>query len=438
MAAAVQVCTLTFQPRSGVGTQTVSGIVDRDGNAFTPTYLMFQGGFTVINTLMTQAGPGGPANASANDQGFANATDGVGTGLADALAFGSFRHCSGGEASYYSLIGVGSSPFFGGYSWRLAYVSAIRSGEFDLVYDQNDNTGDTVRVTAFGGSALNVEILFDGLTNGVKPVSSDTLAPVVGIYAMQLTYPFNHAPSYASGSGGVAGTSVGWDTKLGTPGTAWYWPGSQTSGYRYMRNDQMNAWGSYVSSWDATKVTISGAGTDPNGYLGAGFPIAFSGTGVAANSGAITQPLSAGVQTFNVGINAKWLVLASNGRGGDNAFDSTQGTHSLAWSDSTRQTGFWTGDGEATLPVGIPVKGARYLSNTDALRFAAPDAASTTFTAIATIQSISSDGTVRLNWSSSDGVPREIIWFALGEAAIPVLLTNPMCLVPLPLPVLER
>lgn len=133
----LQACTLIFPAKSlGTGTQTITGIVDSNGNAFAGKVFIFHGN-AVLNTI---------------EQFFRISTgtdDGIlprSVGIDETQNFG-IKTTNGGLSGNDSVFSEHAQFFFGGAIYRTAKISAIRVGEFDLDYSINLLTGDSIIVT---------------------------------------------------------------------------------------------------------------------------------------------------------------------------------------------------------------------------------------------------------------------------------------------------
>lgn len=413
--------------------QTISNVRDKAGNLFTGRLAVVWNANAILNAI-TNTG-----NAYGVNWGIDNGVIGCAGGDADIYQFGSLKVCSAGATTRFSVLDTGANAFFGGDIFRAAYVSAFRLGEFDITYDLNTRTGDTFLVTILGGDTLNIDI-----ASGTVNVAHATVAEPVAMMAMRTILGASATKGGSNGAGGGPMT-WGWDTKMGTRGSVVHFVGNQSSNARGQRNDTFAAncdLASYqsgfpiVSVWGSNSYTISGS----TGSIGVS-QVAFSGLDVRANSGVFTQLLSPGRYSFDTQINPKWVMFAGDGVApASNTLQTDLAEIALGWTDGTRQGGSW--HGENVVGNSVPLRGARFFSDASLLRFAsAINGASTTFGAIAEIIEVRSDGIVTINWSTVDGLAREIRWFALGERPTiipPITVINPICLVPQPSPVFER
>ncbi len=407
----LQVCVSFFAPRSGTGTQTVSGIVDRDGNAFTPTLVLFQSCWTYENGLTSGAIP---TNRYFDSRGIDLITKRCARAVADVEAAG-FKDVAGGTSlGDYSLLDFNAQPSFGGVILRRAKITSTASGSFTLTYDQNDRTGDIVLFTAFGGTDWSVEssaALVDGTyTTSDKPQ---------GLLACPLTPPAASGATF-TGTGGQCVT-WGWDTRDSGRGASAIQVDLQGTQNSYQRTDAFGLTMTsptvlpVVSAWADLGYTIAGN----TGNVTPATPLVFCGDTLRAAQGAFLQQDATGVQVIDVGLDTKWIMFVSAGNEASSTLQSPNCQIVTGWAAETRQTGFWSGE---STPGGFtsPLAGARFLASATTLRFAVANANSTTFTAIAAVTDMDGDaGTVTINWSVNDSVSRQILWFALGEVIVP-------------------
>lgn len=391
----------TFLPRTGTGTQTITGIVDRDGAAFTPKFVLFQSGYAALNILTTT----GTDTVYADFHGADNLTDPVAMTRADCLGagvgkfLGGFQTPAGGGATQASLLDHDAAAAFGGVTYRLATVTAVASGSFTLTYTVNSRTGDAVLCTVLGGDDFDID-QHEEVTNG----TITTTGPAQAVLTM------SHSFSAQSG--------WGWDTRESDRGVSICFVQNQGGNSRYQRSDTCAAsvdvntntvvtGAPYVSAWGDTSYTIAGS-SDIKAFT----QFAFSGTDLIARAGVFTQPTTTGQQTVTLGLDAQWLMVVSRGAEAGTTLLTDQAETALGWTDGTRQVGFWAG--ENTVGNVGSVNGARYLSNASLLRFATPDSTSTTFDAVASLVELNPTGTLTLDWTTVDSTEREILWFALG------------------------
>ncbi len=397
-------CVLTFDTRSGTGVQTITGVVDNTGVAFVGKVFLFQSAYAPLNTLTSGAAP---INRYMDSRGVDTGT--LRSALLAVDVYSGFNFKDGyGSLSLgdYSLIDTATTV------QRTASITAIRSGEFDLTYATNARTGDAVLVLVLGGDDLTTA--FTNTINGTYV----TAAKPQGILALPVPTPA--VSGGTSTSAGGHSVSWGFATRDGVYGTSVLNVVSQGDNFSAQRT---TAWSSAIDPTTGvlgSLATIAAWGdlsfTIANGQA-ATIPLALCGDQVRTSGGRLVQPLTAGTQIFDTGIAAKVILFFSVGQVEATTVYSTSGQQVTGWATPTSQVGFWAGERE----VGntSPSYGARYLSNASVLRFGTPNGSSTTFHSVASVDSISqTTGQVALTWTSVDGVAREILWFAIGEAAL--------------------
>lgn len=414
----VKCCVLAVDARAGTGTQSFSGVV-RDassGELFTPTFFLFQAGYAAANTV---ASGNYPINLAAD-------FNGADTGLVrSAGCSGDVSNPTGGfkaadscaSLGDYSILDYGANAAFAGTIYRKAKITNIRSGGFDIQYDQNGRTGDVILITCFGGDGLTVESPPSPVNDGTHTTS----ATPHGLFSMKMQH-MQASGLTSTGAGGFT-RYVGWASReSNVTGCVSYNCITEDPNYGGQRTDTFagqitnaGAWGAnkpIVSAWGDTSYTVANGGTSIGGFFG----VAFCGAEVVTAAGTLTQPLATGDQVFSTGINAKWIILAWGGPS-DNTIDTPTFQSVRGWSDGVNQVGFWTG--ESALTFG-PFVGARYLSTSRALQWGTPNGLSTTFDTVARVTALTSAGSATLTWDAVDGSARQILWFAVGEAAVPV------------------
>ncbi len=405
----VQVSVHVFPSKdTGAGDQVIVGIVDRDGNAFTPKFFIFHGGYAAVNTLTCLPSASGNMLLSI---GIDDGTDGTSFAASDDLEFDA-KICNGGTGVRYSLMDANASVFFGGFISGYGYVSAIGVGTATITWDLKGRTGDDIMVVCIGGDALTVDVQA-GFANGTYVTSGIPKGLLNGGTQAWASTPAATTPATVRGS-------WGWDTVAGNRAAFSAAAFNQSSNSRALLTDRCSVdvdiagligGTPIVSVWDDDSYTVSGGG-GTNVSM-----IAFGGVPTVCTAGVITQPLGVGIQTFNVDCDVRWLKIGSVGNVSDSGLVTDMAQYAIGWTDGTRQASFWTG--ETVSGNGTPLTGARYLSDETILRFGTPDASSTTFDAVAEFVSMTTDGTVTIDWTVNDGEPREIVWFALGTEASP-------------------
>ena len=418
---AVQACVLTFNVRSGTGTQTVTGVVDQNGNPFVGKFFFILGGQVAVDTLTA----GGSANVNSYiwDMGVDNGTYAGASAQGDnVFQFPPTKIASGGVGNGGAFLDFQSDIFFGGTQQRNGYVSAIRSGEFDITFTLNNRTGDAYMVAVLGGD-VDVNLYPTGVASQTT-MRGGTTYPTVstpkGLWTLQVQAPQAARNSPTTGAGGGA-SGFGFQTVDGSKG---YISGivgnfSQSGGAnsRYQSTAEASADIGLTVGSDTNKLSVATWGssdftTDVTTATGNGrIPVAFSGASVRCASGAFTQVTATGTQTIDTGINPRLLLFLTVGAPANAAVQVGTSMLTVGMGTPTQQHCFWT----AESATGSPLTGARYLASNAVLKFGDPAGASSTLANVATLSSVTTDGTVTLTWSSVSGAANQILWFALGE-----------------------
>lgn len=404
----VQACVLTFSARSGTGTQTVTGVQDKDGNNFVGKVFFAIGGYSSLNTLGAQTF----GNYASLSMGIDNGTIRGSQGFYDTAQFTTNKVCSVNASSNSWLLDGLADAFSGGVKSRQAYISAVSSGSFTITYVQNDRNGDDVTVLVLGGSDLNVD-----LVNATTASSTfSTTAAPLGMISLS-TNAFSNSGGVTTGSGGGQ-FGVAWDTKDSGRGVSLHYARTNAGNSRYQSASYSHATIDYASTTvtDTSTVATWGASSFTTGSKGIGPVAVFSGTNARVAAGSFTQPLVNGTQVVNLGIYAAAVVFSSVGIATAAVSDLTAATQTIGWGTSSASTCMWNGESGST---GGTMTGTRKLSTGMVLQFATPNGSSTTFHSQATITDIDSGGNITLDWTNVDGVAREILYFAVGGPAIP-------------------
>lgn len=414
---ATYACVLSFQSLSAPGTQTVSGVVDaQTGAAFTPVALLPLGGYAdSLNALCTST------STWHMDMGLHHWGEGKG-GAAGCGAFqynhitlGPIKVCSGADATGYALMDTLPFLFFGGMITGTGYVSAVRSGEFDVTWVSATRASYRT-VLVLGGTDWDLKV-HTSIVNGTQTTASKARGV---LWLNSLT---NYGSGLASATGAGARTmGFGFDVDGSNRGCVAQVAVSQGPNYRTQLFDRIIAeinqttgaisTGSpTVSAWGGTSgFTISGA----TGALSSK-GLSFSGADVQVASGRFTVPASDGSFSVNLGLGAKFVILMGVGAASSGAVRSDQASICLGWTDGSAQHSFWTG--EAWTTIGVPLVGGRYLSTSSLWRMATPSGGTTAFSNVLTLTNLSTAlGTMTLSASSTDGTSPEVLWFAVGAA----------------------
>ena len=407
----MKACVLTFAARSGTGTQTVTGVVDHTGAAFVGKVFLFQSAYAAINTLTTGAIP---LNACADYRGVDTGSVRAARAATEntSTSFGGKLADSADSLGNHSILD-GWTDNFGQFQFeRTAKIAAIRAGEFDVLYDTNGRTGDTILVLVLGGDDLDV-----AFTNTINGTYSTPSKPQ-GILGLPLPRP---AASGAT-SWGTGGHNIPWGfaTRDGVYGTANLNVVNQGNNWSVQRTDAFSSSINQVSGALGALPTIAAWGdasfTIANGPAN-NTPMAICGATIRCAGGALTQPASPGPQTIPVGLHAKVILFVSIGQVAATTVSSPSGQLATGWATSLAQVGSWSGERRSGNTT--PIYGARYLSGNTVLRFGSPEGSATVFHSVASVTAIDPAGTVTLTWSAVDGTTREILWFAIGDAPVP-------------------
>lgn len=404
-----QVCTKVFASKIGTGVQTITGIEDINGVSFTPEMIMFFNTESVVNTLDWGDDF---SNSVADNRGYARLGQGCGGSGADIGRFG-VKVASTGASSGYSVLDLQADVFFGGNYQGFGYVSDIRDGEFDITWDQQLRGGYAVLCACFAGPDLDLSFVQD-TRNG----SHTTAANPKGVFFNGKLFGMDDVPGTALIGAGGFSHIVGWDVNGSDRATVGYTIANQGGNARGSAADRCfadlttgsgGAWtyGATISSWGANSYTISGGTTSAISAL------AFCGSSIRCASGRFSKPATTGNQTVVTGIKAHWLAITTVGLT-DSVSNPTNDivNFSFGMTDGTRQGCFWVGESSGNVN---PIKGARYLSDTEIVRYGTANAGSTTFPNRAELVEISPLGDFTINWTATDTDTPDLYWFALGE-----------------------
>lgn len=400
----MKACVKLVASRVGVGVQTVTGIVDRDGLPFTGKVVLNLNLGVALNTLGYQSGAN--ITAVAYNHGIDNAVDGVGASVGDIDQFVA-KIVSTGDLRRYSFGDYQPDIFFGGNWQGYGYVSAFRSGELDITWALNNRGGFGMMLVVLGGDDL-VLNYSAGVLSGTIATSG---APVAVL---------NLASSYVMGSAALATTGAGgrqmtwgWDTKFYGRATAAALMLNQAGNSRGLLSDRMFTTISgaafsgapRVSAWGGASYTIA------DGYAAGSNTVAFSG--VRAYQTVFNLNTATGLQVVPIPIAAKWVKLVTVGAVASALVDTTQAQLCVGWTDGVRQGAGWYGEDMS----GNPIDGARYLSDARILQIPTqPDANTTAFTTIVSVSSLNPEsGDLTLNITASAGVAYQVALFAIGD-----------------------
>lgn len=387
----------TIMPAKGVGagTDLVSGIVDQNGASFTPL-LMHVHGNGPLN-VMTQY--------ARRSMGYDNGVTRLGQAIDEFYHFNGKIVCTL-SSGQYSILSEQASVFGGGLTQRLANVSAFGSGTALISYAQNDITGDAYAVTFLGGSDLLHAL--GGVPGGASTITTGWQVVAAMLRAQTLF------ASTGDGAGG-GGMSIGWAATGLNQAVSATQIVNQGGNARYQRIIEA---GAEVSAGVAINERVITA-LDPTGFsvgVGAGGYAYAAFGGVMAAAGVATVGASVVSQEIVTGLDNRIVFLSSIGAPAGTVVLTDYMQTAFGMSDGVRQNCMF--GIEDTVGNGIPLRGARFLSNTDVLLFATtPAAAATAITARAQVTGFSVANTsFFLNCSQADGIARQVAWLALGDA----------------------
>lgn len=389
----------TFAANTGTGNQTISGIVDEDGNAFTPKAIFI---WTTFGTSAAFADGWtyqmGIADGTSSFSACTAASDNVTPGRAQSMRSS-------------NLVRIINSA---GTTLRTGAFVSFGSGQFVINWTTATGASEIFHYIAFGGSDLTVNAnsieMGDAATR-----SAITLSSFTG--ALNLM-------AFGSPSVGATSTGLGWYVPKQTSGL--FQQGIACTHIRdnvnpaktahYQRTDQYTA--VFSASTDLTLFHAAGRDFfgDANSATGTSANVhrqtlGFAGIGMVAGSG--LQPTSTGTQAITgLGFKPKALIIASVGFAAATTA-SAEARLSIGGADRTRQGHTYAGavSGNAD---------SRCVTNEDtsniiSCRTPNATAASTTTESQASISSIDADG-FTLNWTTADATQREYLWLALGDA----------------------
>jgi len=380
-------------PAVGAVTETITGIVDRDGAPFTTLACIILG-YTGLNAINR----------------YAKWLDGF-DGIAPSTHWGN-TFDEDNDFALKDICGAfGDRPFldlkaqitFGGVIEGGGYISAARSGEIDITFDGNTRPGAMI-IICLGGDDLQQKLIFQtnpaAATCGFEPV------------AVINKYQGGTGSVTTGGSGGQFG--FGWATKSdGHFGAAAGLVESGAGNERFQRTDKALSFidtssshsDKTVSVWGSNGLTFSGD-SFASAHLALGGIQAVSGTWSQGDTSVVT------------GLDNKLVIVMSFGHASDSSILTDQAEICIGVFDGSQQASYWTG--EITIGDSATLKGARYMSDATGLRFATPNGSSTAFNSIFTFSgfnrvSQSFTGT----WASDDSSGRQLLYIALGDIPQP-------------------
>lgn len=407
-------CLKVITPSGGTApfTETVTGITDAStGSLFRVRTIILLGGNTAgINTLsyagMTSSNFAGDSGYHW-DWGFMHDTIGGSSGGGVCHDFDA-KIASGASGWGYPFMDTWPDIFFGGYIAGYGYVTNVQLGSFDITWLRRDRSGDSKMMLCLGGTDYSAQVQ-QGVADGVIS-TSDIPQGILQYSTVSDTLASGPASTGAGGTGFV----LGWSDRDNNMGSTLNESINQAGNDRAFWTNRFNYQGATVSSWGNSSYTVTGAGG------AGGLLTTFMGPNVVVRSGSFATPTADADYSFSMNLNAAAVIfqtvglpLASMG-----VSDTTQAQCCVGITDPSRsQASFWTGD--TTVGNSVPLKGARYLSDTQVARTATANAASTSFSNIGYVTALDTAGDITLSFSNCDGTAPIISWFAIGTVAVP-------------------
>jgi hypothetical protein len=384
----------SFSANSGTGNQTVSGIVDAAGNAFTPKAVMLITGY----------------NTAAGFQDGWRFSFGLTDGTTSA-AISTYGQDNTAGATVRTVV---STDFFRQSDTvptilrQGAFVS-FGSGEFTVNWTTASGN-QTILFVAFGGADLDAAVVSrrqDGVDTAVAPGFTPAAQIALGCASFLDLFL----------SVGFLGNEDG-SMGQGTSMPVWNSGSNPTQAARTQRTDRLFAAPNTTGSAVQTLGGLDAIGTffevlnvdskvlQKNLLLG----------GIAAKCGSLLQPAATGTQAVSgVGFEPKavfFITIGNTALTGTTLANDAQ--LCLGVADRTRQGYVVSG---STDNVATSVCVSKYDTSKVIAAFTPnATAASTTTEAEASVQSIDADG-FTLNWTTADATAREVVWLALGDAS---------------------
>lgn len=407
-------CVKVVTPSGGTVpfTETITGVNDATtGVQFSVRTMILLGGNTAgVNTLSYHGMASGNSAGDSGyhwDLGFMHDASQGSSGGGVCHDF-NLKIASGADGYGYAFMDTWPDIFFGGYIAGFGYVHNVAPGQFDITWDRRDRSGDSKIVLCIGGSDYSMKV-----QQGVVDGAIATADVPQGLIQFTSAYSSSAGSGPAVTAAGGTGYPLGWASR-DVNGTTLQDSGSQGGNDREFWTDRFNYVGAHVTAWGPSSFTVAGASG------GGGALLAFLGSTVVVKAGRFTAPAVDGNVSFNMGLNARFVIVQSVGlaAASDGIVDTAQASNCVGFIDrALAQISYWTGD--KTVGNGVPILGARYLSNSTAIRTGTPNAGSTTFANIGTITSISNSGAATAAFTNTDGTQPEVLWFAVGTESIP-------------------
>lgn len=386
----------TFTANTGTGNQTVSGIVDETGAAFTPKAVILWSNYGTTTGFL---------DGYSYSFGFADGTTAgaVSTTASDNVA--TIRAAGSTSATGMACKNAATSTTI----TRLGAFSSFGSGQFVINWSTADGVAPTYHYLALGGSELNVAGYLDELNRFPGAAFASITSPAAFVnFAGLSTTSLGH-----TGIGFLAWWNAVRNQALAIAGID---DSTTSTSRRIQRKDRVYA-----------SMAVSGAGVFNMGGVDGlgtfwdvltdtsnaqGYTLALSGIAAACGSG--LQPTATGTQAVSgLGFSPKCVLIASIGNVAiTNTTVANDAKISVGGADRTRQ-------GHAVAACTAAANPSVCVTKYDTTNIvtavtANATAASSTIDAQAALQSIDADG-FTLNWTTADATQREYIWLALGD-----------------------
>lgn len=423
MADAIQAYVGSFTtPGAAVLTpQVVNGIVDRNGAQFRPKVLYFMpGGTGFVDD------PGQPGQFIVNLTGFDDGTAAMCQCLDNQWGFDIPWNGFAGSTLY--SIAACVAVFTGRFATR-GKVTALASGQFTYTLDVNEFGSGHFTFLALGGSGLDYEIKGSAFVPGVNAVTGIGFTPKAGIFA-----PIVALTGNTTGNTWSKLWALGFvDAALNQGGSAVDIQDATSPlvAKRYQRTNRVGIGADaaaglardtlHVDSWDADGYTATfSAGGSPDWIA-----LLLGGAALGSKFATLTQPTIDGAQTVALTNLLPAAALFASVGAPVSAILQDDHHFSMGVSDGTREAGLWT----AALAGGtqLAVGGELWADDDRALLMATPvDDISSNSTPNGSLHVAGlSLNAMDLEWTDSDGVQREVLYFLIGLGITPVPPPSP-------------
>lgn len=392
----------TFTANTATGNQTVSGIVDEDGNAFTPKAVILWTSY-VTTTGFIDGWTWGCGVTDGADQFSAG-------GWADDNAAAQQAACLSSAASMARITAGAAAT-----AVRIGTFVSFGSGQFVINWTTVDAVAAIFHFVALGGDDLSVDMAAGGANGGVSQGRAANIAAIL--------------PRAIFGLYGHASISAAIGPSYGVWALEDDYAISQGAGYAAVDDNQNPSICKAIQRNDLFCLTPSVAGVGVLNAYGVDHVGAFYNAmnlsdastagwliigGINAKAGSGLQPTSAGAQAVSgLGFSPKVVFLFNIGQTAiANTTVAAGAKMSVGAADRSRQGYAYVGANDAVTPSVSVSKS----DGSNVIVSATPNAtaASTTTQAEAAVQSIDSDG-FTLDWTSADATQRQYNWLALGD-----------------------